>query len=68
MMAVEVKPKESSLELGNAQPLFETRPATTPGAHYSVTRDGKRFVVEVAGEGSSVPITLVVNSTANLKR
>jgi len=67
-MAVTVNAKESSLEIGNAQPLFETRPATTPGTHYDVTRDGKRFLIDMAGEGSSTPITLVVNWTADLKR
>jgi len=68
LMAVEVTAKESSLEIGNAQLLFETRPATTPGTHYDVTHDGKRFLIDVAGEGSSAPITLVVNWTADLKR
>ena len=68
LMAVTVNAKESSLEIGNAQPLFETRPATTPGTHYDVTRDGKRFLIDMAGEGSSTPITLVVNWTADLKR
>jgi serine/threonine protein kinase/Tol biopolymer transport system component len=68
MMAVTVNAKESSLELGNAQPLFDARPATTVGTHYDVTRDGKRFLIDMAGEGSSAPITLVVNWTADLKR
>ena len=68
LMAVTVNAKESSLEIGNAQPLFETRPATTPGTHYDVTRDGKRFLIDMAEEGSSAPITLVVNWTADLKK
>ncbi len=68
LMAVTVNAKESSLEIGNAQPLFETRPATTPGTHYDVTRDGKRFLIDMAEEGSSAPITLVVNCTADLKK
>jgi len=68
MMAVAVNAKESSLEIANAQPLFEARLATTVGSHYDVTRDGKRFLIDVAGEGSSAPITLVVNWTADLKR
>ena len=67
-MAVTVNEKESSLEIGNAQPLFEARTANTPGTHYDVTRDGKRFLIDLAGEGSSTPITLVVNWTADLKR
>ena len=68
LMAVSVNAKKSSLEIGNAHPLFETRVATTPGTHYDVTRDGKRFLIELGGEGSSAPIQLVVNWTADLKR
>ncbi len=68
LMAVTVNAKESSLEIGNAQPLFESRLATTVGSHYDVTRDGKGFLIDLAGEGSSAPITLVVNWTADLKR
>ncbi len=68
LMAVEVNAKETSLEIGNAQPLFEIRPSTAPGTHYDVTRDGKRFLVVTAGEGGSAPITLVVNWPADLKR
>jgi Tol biopolymer transport system component/tRNA A-37 threonylcarbamoyl transferase component Bud32 len=68
LMAVEVNAKESTLEIGNAEPLFEVHPATNPGTHYDATRDGKRFLVCSAGEGSSAPITLVVNWTADLKK
>ncbi len=68
LMAVDVNAKESILEIGNAQPLFEVHPNTAPGTHYDVTHDGKRFLVASAGEGSSAPITLVVNWTAELKR
>jgi serine/threonine protein kinase/Tol biopolymer transport system component len=68
LMAVEVNAKEFTLEIGNAQLLFEVHPATSPGTHYDVTGDGKRFLVDSSGEGSSAPITLVVNWTADLKR
>ncbi len=34
----------------------------------SGTRDGKRFLIDVAGEGSAIPIMLMVNWTAELKR
>ena len=59
---------ETALELGNAQPLFETHPATSPGHHYDVTRDGKRFLIDTLGAGNATPITLVVHWPANLKR
>jgi serine/threonine protein kinase/Tol biopolymer transport system component len=68
LMAVEVNAKEFTLEIGNAQLLFEVHPATSPGTHYDVTGDGKRFLVDSSGEGSSAPITLVVNWTADLKQ
>ena len=68
LMAVEVNAKEFTLEIGNTQLLFEVHPATSPGTHYDVTGDGKRFLVDSSGEGSSAPITLVVNWTADLKR
>ncbi len=61
LMAAEVNEKGDTLEIGNAQPLFETRPNDSPGTHYDVTRDGQRFLVQTAGEGGSPPLTLVVN-------
>jgi eukaryotic-like serine/threonine-protein kinase len=68
LMAVEVNAKESTLEIGNAQPLFEVHLANPPGYHYDVTRDGKRFLIDTAKEGNSAPLALVVNWTADLKR
>ena len=69
LMAVGVNVSaESSLTVSNAQPLFEVHTASTPGTHYDVTRDGKRFLVDSSGEGSSAPISLVVNWTSDLKR
>ncbi len=70
LTAVEVTARDATLEIGNAQALFETRMSASPGTHYDVTRDGKRFLIDVAvaGEGSAVPIMLMVNWTAELKR
>jgi hypothetical protein len=59
---------DAAVEIGNAQALFETRIWPPPGTYYDVTRDGKRFLIDVAGESSSVPIMLMVNWTAELKR
>jgi serine/threonine protein kinase len=67
LMAVEVDAKGDTLEIGNAQPLFDTRLTTAPGTHYDVTGDGKRFLFQMEGEGGSPPLTLVVNWTADLK-
>src|SRR5437660_3320227 len=68
LMATEVSPKESTLEIGNAQPLFELRLANSPGYRYDVTRDGKRFLVDTQKLGSSVPLELIVNWAADLKK
>ena len=68
LMATEVNPKESTLEIGNAQPLFELRLAASPGYRYDVARDGKRFLVDTQKLGSSVPLELVVNWVADLKK
>ena len=61
LTAVEVTARDATVEIGIAQALFETRMFLSPGTHYDVTRDGKRFLIDVAGEGSPVPIVLMVN-------
>ena len=72
-MAVEVK-GDSTLEIGAARPLFEPRifggAAIAAGyrQQYDVTPDGQRFLVNVEGEGSSSPITVVLNWAAGLKK
>ena len=68
LMVVALNPKESTLEVANAEPLFEVHPANPPGYHYDVTSNGKRFLVDTTKEGSSAPLALVVNWTADLKR
>ena len=67
-MAVALNAKESTLEVANAETLFEIHPANPPGYHYDVTRDGKRFLVDTTKEGNSTPLALVVNWTADLKK
>src|SRR6266536_3042926 len=61
LMAVTVNPKDSSLEVANAETLFEVHPANPPGYHYDVTSNGKRFLVDTTIEGNSTPLALVVN-------
>jgi serine/threonine protein kinase len=68
LMAVALNAKESNLEVGNSQPLFDVHPANPPGYHYDVTSNGKRFLVDTTKDGNSAPLALVVNWTADLKR
>ena len=67
-MAAGLNAKESTLAVANAETLFEVHPANAPGYHYDVTRDGKRFLVDITKEGNAAPLALVVNWTADLKK
>src|SRR5262245_3228359 len=68
IMAVGVNVKGATLEVANAETLFDVHPANPPGYHYDVTSNGKRFLVDTTKEGNSTPLALVVNWTADLKR
>jgi len=70
LMAAEVTPKGSSVQVGIPRMLFQTRPASAPpfGRLYDVSQDGKRFLVATTAEGTSAPLTLVVNWTATVKK
>lgn len=63
LMAAEINGQGASLVAGAVRPLFEVPYV------YDVTADGRRFLVNtVVEQKASVPITLVVNWTADLKR
>jgi hypothetical protein len=67
-MAAEVNIKGSALEIGAVRPLFETLPAQQ-GRDFDVTADGQRFLVNTLVEDKeSLPLTLVINWTADVKR
>jgi len=68
LMAAEVKANGTSLDISNAQLLFDAHSWFGGFAHYDVAPDGKRFIVATLGEGGSAPMNLVVNWTADLKR
>ena len=69
LMAAQVK-GGASFEAGTPAPLFEFRAGgylTTP--YYSVTRDGKRFLLSTIVETvPNAPLTMVVNWTAGVKK
>jgi Tol biopolymer transport system component len=68
LMAVDVK-TSPGFEAGAPKVLFEVRLKSMLGRRYDVSRDGKRFLLNVAiGEVKSNPITLVQNWTAELKK
>jgi Tol biopolymer transport system component len=68
LMAAPVVVEDGRVEVGSVQKLFQVRPVT-PRYYYDVSADGQRFLVNTAVESSvSVPITLVVNWPALLKK
>jgi Tol biopolymer transport system component len=71
-MQVGVKAKGSAMDIGIPRQLFEARSIAQGGplGHaYSVAPDGRRFLFNMAQEGgNAVPLTLVVNWTAELKK
>lgn len=70
LMAVPVSP--GAARFGVPKPLFQTRVPTGVSmlrTHYVPSRDGNRFLVSVrTGEPMPVPITVVLNWTAGLKK
>ena len=74
LMAVEVNGARSAFTSGIPKVLFELNvinifPGGGATIPYAATRDGQRFIVNtVVGDSSLVPITVVLNWTADLKR
>ena len=67
-MAAAVNGKGSNFEVGAVKPLFQTR-ATGLEDRYAVSANGQRFLINSAPEqAASVPITVVLNWTAGLKK
>ncbi|HEX4947993.1 MAG TPA: hypothetical protein VFZ34_15080, partial [Blastocatellia bacterium] len=68
LMAAEVNIKGSAIEVGAVRPLFDILPAQQ-GRDFDVTADGQRFLVNTLVEDKeSLPLTLVINWTADVKR
>jgi serine/threonine protein kinase/Tol biopolymer transport system component len=71
MMAVEIKGEGANFERGVPKALFDVRIPSfnTPQSQYGVTADGQKFIVAApVGETTSIPIDVVWNWTAALKR
>ena len=72
LMAVDVK-GGSTFEAGAAKPLFQTRRrepiASADLFSYDVSADGRRFLINTdVGEVTSLPLTVVLNWTEELKK
>ena len=68
MMAVAVKQDAQVLDTGAQTHLFDVRVPTNDLAAYSVTPDGRRFLVNTVVSDTSQPIVVVMNWTAALKK
>jgi Tol biopolymer transport system component len=68
LMVAEVNGAASAFAVGAVRPLF-TLPGTGQASAYEVTPDGQRFLVNALSEASmAVPITLLVNWPALLRK
>ena len=71
LMAAAIDAGGSRFEVGDVRPLFRVNMFTGPrhGLYgYDVSPDGKRFLVNDAGEASVPRVALVTNWTAGLKK
>jgi hypothetical protein len=69
MMAVDTDTSGENITLGVPKPLFKRSTlSVVRGRPYDVSRDGKRFLVNLPVEGSAMaPITVVLNWAATLQ-
>jgi eukaryotic-like serine/threonine-protein kinase len=69
MMGVDVSQKDASLQLGAPHALFKAITVGGPGGPYTVSPDGKKFVMNtVLPQSISEPLTLITNWPADLKQ
>jgi len=69
LMAVEVK-SGAKFEAGVPKPLFDTRDARSgsPQAWFDVSKDGRFLIPAQAAQSATVPMTVIINWTAALKK
>ena len=70
---IAVSSDRTTIKPGSPAPLFSTSIAggPMPGANnhqYAVSRDGQRFLVNVATDEASTPVTLILNWNPESKR
>ncbi|MGA7380342.1 MAG: protein kinase [Terriglobales bacterium] len=68
VMAVDVNQKGASLQLGTPHALFKATTVTSGSGPYTVSADGKKFVMNtVLPQSITEPLTLITNWPADLK-
>jgi eukaryotic-like serine/threonine-protein kinase len=69
VMAVDVNQEGASLHLGTPHALFKASTVTSPSGPYTVSADGKKFVMNtVLPQSITEPLTLITNWPADLKQ
>ncbi|MGH9523465.1 MAG: protein kinase domain-containing protein [Terriglobales bacterium] len=69
IMAVDARANGSALELGTPHQVLKALMVTAPQGPYTVSADGKKFLVNQVGDQKVfAPLTLVTNWTADLKK
>ena len=69
IMAVDVNQKGASLQLGAPRALFKVATVTGPSGPYTVSADGKKFVMNtVLPQSITEPLTLITNWPTDLKQ
>ena len=69
VMAVDIQQNGASLQLGAPHALFKATTVSGPSGTYTVSADGKKFVMNtVLPQSISEPLTLITNWPADLKQ
>jgi dipeptidyl aminopeptidase/acylaminoacyl peptidase len=68
LMAAAVNGQRAGFEVGEVRQLFTIRLQRGAGAAYDVSADGQKFLVNALIDVPEVPVTLVVNWMAGLKK
>ncbi len=69
IMTVDIRQNGSSLQLGTPHALFKANAVNAPNGPYTVSADGKKFVINtVMSQSVTEPLTLIINWTADLKQ
>jgi len=71
LTAAEVEASPNKFEVRNVRPLFRVSLAPEAGERigsFDVTADGTRFIISASSDEAQLPITLVLNWPAELKK